>query len=262
MAVATHAAHTPRDDLAELTPKQTSILARVAAASEGARAHRMLAYDLLRTHHWDEEAVEDRLERLVPLLDRPLTNAVVTRFYGCEADGRTPRACTALLEDGRGGVARDREGNPLTVVFGVPPALDAASLIDACVWSMRRVARFAGDAEVRQTTTVVDLLVRGDADADKAVPIPDGALLDFYDLLPEMRTKTYVCGAHRGFRAFVTAMGRVPVLKRYVQNFVLCDDYASLSECIARDNRLPHWDGGTFDFDLSRYRAALEAEEG
>ena len=156
MATTTYPAlpHVPRDDLGDLTDKQRAILAR---AVHGKEAHKMLVYSLLASNNWDEETVEDRSEALLAYLQRPVPDSTVSSLYGLEPNG-VPRACTVLLEDGRGGVARDVAGNPVSVAFGVMPAVTTETLLDMAVWMARRLQRHVGDTELPQTTHVIDLL--------------------------------------------------------------------------------------------------------
>lgn len=253
------AAHAPRDDLSALTPKQSTILARASRAHAG--ADRMLVYALLASRNWDEEAVEDAMEGLLPHLRRAVPARAVTQWYGLEADG-APRPCTALLEDGRGGVARDVHGNPLCVTFGIAPEMDAATLLDGCVWLARRVSKYTGATQVPRSTNVVDLRCRGARDDGRTPPMPSKAMIELTSLLPNVNAVTYVCGAHAGFRAAFAALSKVPVLGTYAAQFVFCDDYSCLRGVVPPEHMLPWWaDDATFDFDLDKYSAYLEAEE-
>lgn len=249
--------HTPRDHLAGLSGKRSAILAR---AARGKERHRMVVHGLLDAHNWDEEVVEDAWETLSGCLRERMPSARVADYLGYEACG-APKACTVLLEDGRGGVARDVAGFPLCVSFGIAPAIDPDTAMRATAWMSERVRDHATDREIPQTTNVVDLLCRKHLDAGKSIPMPDAKAVELSSLLPNASTKVYVCGASREFRAFVEAVGKLPGLRRYVDNLVLCDDYSVLRGVIPKEHMLPWWDeGASFDFDLDRYAAWLREE--
>ena len=249
------APHVPRNDLQSLTDKQRTILARAARDNAD---HRMLIYTLLASNQWDEEVVEDAMHTLITYLARPASNTAVAAFYGYEPCG-APKACTALLEDGRGGVARDVHGFPICVTFGVAPALDAQTMIEWSAWLFWRIKTHMGDNEIPQSTNVIDLRCRQHLDANKSVPMPDAKVLELSALLPNASTKTYVCGAQGAFRTFLDAMRKIPMLRRYVDNFVLCDDYSVLEGVVPPEHMLPWWrsDGASFDFHLDHYASWL-----
>tara|TARA_B110000046_G_scaffold163292_1_gene178159 strand:+ start:891 stop:1556 length:666 start_codon:yes stop_codon:yes gene_type:complete len=221
----------------------------------------MLVYALLASNNWDEERTEDCMETLTTYLTRPVSNAVVMPFYKQSTDG-VLAPCTVLLEDGRGGVARDVQGHPLCCTFGVAPPLTMKEMINVAVWSAHRVARFTGDNELPQTTNIIDMLHRGNRDAGKSLPMPEAQMIELSALLPNSNTRTYVCGARSEVKAAFDAMSHVPLLRRWCTNFVFCDDYSCLSGVIPLEHMLPWWaDGAAFDFNVDAYRQHLAAEE-
>jgi hypothetical protein len=248
--------HAPRDDLNGITEKQRRILDRACSPY---REHRMFVYSLLVTNNWDEGFVDDAMETLLGHFKQKMSNEHVARYLGYEPCG-APKPCTVLLEDGRGGVARDVNGFPLCVSFGIGPKIDTQTAMSAAAWMSQRVRSFAADSEVPQTTNVVDLLCRRHLDEGKTIPTPDPKCLEMSSLLPNARTKTYVCGATEEMRAMLNTMGSVPLLKRYVDSFVLCDDYSALRGVVPPEHMLPWWgEGASYDFDIDKYAAYLRS---
>tara|TARA_B110000046_G_scaffold100414_1_gene107863 strand:- start:9446 stop:10261 length:816 start_codon:yes stop_codon:yes gene_type:complete len=252
--------YVPRDDLAEATPRQRAILERASRAHPP--QYRMLVYSVLLTNNWDEEVVEDSMETLLSYLSRSLSNRVVTPLY--KSTNGVFDACTVMLEDGRGGVARDVRGNPICCTFGIADtAFPLEQAVDIAVWGAKRVARYLGPDEIPRTTNVIDLLYRAKHDVGKKPRMPEAQMIELSTLLPNTNAMTYVCGAPPDMQATVfKTVATFPILRRWASNFVFCDGYSCLRGVIPPEHMLPWWaEDATFDFDLDAYRRVLEEEE-
>ena len=172
---------------------------------------------------------------------------------------KVPRACAVLLEHGRGGIARDVRGNPITVTFGMPKQVDATTGIRVTLYTLDRMRRmgYYGPKQVPNMTAVIDLKVREGLDKFEYTLNP--IMMDFMSNFPNTGT-TYVCGASPSFVDAVKRFVRPSPFASYMDNVVFDTGYACLQGVVPIEHMLPWWhpnNAGEFDFDIEAYKLYL-----
>lgn len=248
------------DDLAGLSAKQTTILDRLVA--EHGEENRTGLLGFLRGFGWDEEVVDEKLEALQRYVDAyPASKLDVLPFLGMDPERPDkPRACAVLLEDGRGGVARDVRGNPVTVTFGMPEQVDAARGIRVSLFMLERMRqmKYYGPRQAPNMTAVVDLAVR--KDLDKFEYSMNLTMLEFMNNFPNTGM-TYICGASQSIVNTITRFVRNSPFASYLENVVFDTGYGCLDGVIPYEHMLPWWhEKASFDFSIDKYKAYLLAD--
>lgn len=245
----------PRDDVSLLTPEHRAIYERAAREYDTPKDKmRLLAY--LETADWDEDIAHEKMEDLQELIAKtPVpTIAQVRRFYEPEADG-TPPPCMILLENDKGECARAADGTPIIVSFGTMRG-NTEEMIQQCGYVFSRLDKHISDTEAPRATFVLDLLPRAGRHETRG---PDTVLGEFLMKFP-MTAESYTCGVEAWMESAIEA-GRKLMPVELLAKHRVNKDYVVLVGGVDAANRLPAWDGGTFDFDLPRLVAHLEREE-
>jgi hypothetical protein len=246
-------AYVPRDDAAALTEEEREALREVVEATGHDVPMQLVPF--LRDVEWDEESATERFRHYVETVGRlpPVRLAQVLDFIGNDSEG-VPLPCGVLLEDGRGQIARDRRGNPVVLVYGTFEC-DGEAAKRQLLHINQRIQKYASQApqQALHVTYVFDMGPRaGKHSLSRQLDLD---FLRFTSVFPQSYS-LYVVSAPKGV---VQTLSLVPPSMR--SRLTLCSDYSALAGVLDSTNMLPRW-GGSFDFDLDRYRAFLVADEG
>ena len=244
------APYVPRDDLSKLTDEERGILDEAAAELKLPDDQRSFFVPFLRECEWDDEAavrMYRKLQTEITRMGEPDLHKDILAHTDVGDDG-VPTPCGVLLEDGRGECARDRQGNPVVLIYGSFEC-DAATAMRQLKFLNQRMQRYLHPTQISDVTYVFDMAPR--QDRHKYGAKMDMDFLRFTSACPQ-NYKVYVCAApERAAKAFQM----VPSVM--LPNIEVCADYSVLDGVIDPECRLPAW-GGTFDFDLRRYREYLQ----
>jgi len=244
------------DHLCLLTSKQKTILARMVA--EFGEENRMNLVGYLQGFGWDEETVEYKIKALQKYVDLYETSELdIIPFIGMDVVHNVPKACAVLLEDGRGGCARDFAGNPITVTFGMPPQVDPDRAIRVTLFTVDRLRdlKYFGAKQVPNFTSVVDLAIRKDLDSFNYVLNPK--MMEFMSNFPSTG-KLYVCGASPTFVSGIKRFVGATPFASFLDNVVFDTGYSCLDGVIPYEHMLPWWhEKASFDFDIDKYKLYL-----
>lgn len=242
-------AYTSRDDARFLTEEENEVLDEVLSATGHPRHLKMQLVPFLRDVEWDEEAAVERVQKyeaemkMTPSID---VQEDILPFVNVDKEG-VPLPCGVLLEDGRGQCARDKRGNPIVLVFGAFEC-DSTSAIKQMLHINERVKMCVDPRQILEITYVFDM---GPRDGKHSVGNPLNIdFLRFTSIFPQSYS-LHLCKASP---KVVQAFSLLPPNMR--SHIHICTDYSGLGKIIDESNMLPRW-GGTFDFDLLKYRAFL-----
>ena len=176
-------------------------------------------------------------------------NEDILPFVNVDEEG-VPLPCGVLLEDGHGQCARDKRGNPIVLVFGAFEC-DSASAIRQMLHINERIQKYIDPRQIPEVTYVFDM---GPRDGKHSIGNQlNMDFLRFASIFPQSYS-LYLCKAPPNM---VQAFSLMPPSMR--SHIHICADYSALDEVIDKSNMLPRW-GGTFDFDLIKYRMLLSTE--
>ncbi len=199
-----------------------------------------------------------------------LSIADVAPFLRAPAPGRAhPDGCVVLLEDGRGGVARDARGRPILLSLGMTHG-SAAEMQKQMVYALERASlhRLPGHAR-GECCTVIEIRPR-EPGAPVTFRFPDKDVRTLFDLQARqypgaLASTTHFCGLPRAvtwaFRLCKPFMAR-----EAYENMKLRPDFGHLLKgkeraIGAESDALERW-GGALAFDLDAYVAWRAADEG
>lgn len=238
---------TPRDDVSKLTARQLEIFKRASKEYPEQRDKmRLLAY--LHDSDWDEDISHDKMEELSELVQGMAVPSVeeVSEFYEMR-DSNTPPPCIAILEDGEGDCARDREGSPIIVMFG---ALEGSGddMVKQLAFIISRCDRFFADTEMPKVAFVTDLGPRkGLHNMNKG----DMKVGNFMKKFP-MSFTSYTCGVETWMDDTVKkATALIP--EGIFQKYKIDSGYGILEDAFDVGARLPWWNGGSLNFSMRNY---------
>jgi hypothetical protein len=224
----------------------------MAVANRFAPKYKMVVAAFMREFEFDDATVLEKMGVLVKELERdtPSLRAHYLPYVGLQSDG-LPKPCGMLLEDCNGGCARDRNGNPICLCYGFDG--DARLAISQMKYLMHRVTTMYVDAnDFPSITYVFDMIPRQGQHQFQL----NLEFMSFCRLFPQQFT-FFMCGVSPTVRTAWRAMSR---LMPSLDNYKLDNGYGVLAEYMTPENMLPTWhEKGSFDFDLTRYVAFLEA---
>ena len=247
--------YTPRDDSVGLTDEENELLDTAVAELGWPKERRLQLVVFLRESEWDEDAAVERARKLEKELAAigPVPLSAVKPFMTVDETG-CPSPCGAVLEDNHGNCARDKQGNPIVIVYGNFECTPQQA-IQQMAFLNQRVMKYVAETEIPHITYIYDMQPRSgkhDATASKAW---DLQFLRFVNLFPQSFSM-YVCGASS---AIVSTMNMVH--SWLLKNLKASTSYDILDGVVDPTNMLPTWHPqGTFDFKLDEYVSALERE--
>lgn len=177
---------------------------------------------------------------------------------------RLPDGCSFLLEDMKGGVARDRLGRPIVAVIGMFHG-SAEEMQRQMAYAMSRSAAYClPGLPPNAECAVIDVVPR-EKGAPATFRFPDKDIRSLFDLQSRVYpgalcTTTHFCGLPR----FVTWSFKLvrPFMARDVYDaMVLSPSFSALPKAIAPENLLERW-GGSLQFDIDAYVEWRAREEG
>ena len=244
-------AHVFRNDAEALTEEESESIGTVARELRREDFPNLYLMPFLHDAEWDEDEVVSRVRRLLRELDGigtvPLADVIGYMRRGDEHD--PPPPCGVLLEDGHGGCARDKQGNPLVLVYGTCECT-TESAMRQLVFITQRVKRYIGPAEIPHVSYIFDMAPR--AGLHDFVRHWNVHFMRFVALFP---------------RSFSLYMVGAPPRTASVLSFIpqwlkarmtISPSYDVLHDAIDVANMLPAWHPeGTFDFELSAYTSYL-----
>ena len=239
----------PRYDGGTLSDEQNESIDCVMKALKWPLQRRMHTVAFLRDVEWDEDEAVSRIRKFVTQIE---SRTVSLRDYlpFLFVNGDIPSPCGVVLEDGRGQCARDKQGNPLILIYGNYECAREEAMNQMCCL-LRRVQKHTHDTQLPHCTYVFDMKPRMGLHAPGAQM--DFAFLKFMSLFPQSFT-LYICAAPS---SAASTFSMIP--SSLLANVKVCGSYDVLHDVIDPVNMLPSWHpNGTFDFDLNKYRAYME----
>jgi len=206
---------------------------------------------------WLEDLGVVTMEHVAPFMRTPSGRTKTAGF---------PDGCVVLLEDGRGGCARDSTGRPVAVSMGMSHG-SAREMQLQLAYTMQRARLYALPGQSPgDTCTVIEVAPRDPA--QKNTPtfrFPDVDVRSLFDLQTRvypssLGTSTHFCGlpqavvwAFRLCKPFMSA--------ETYDNMKLKPDFSHLADKhIPPDSMLPRWSSGgnggvvgSFEFDIDEY---------
>ena len=252
MLPTTHPAppHTPRDDLSLFSSEELALIHDTKRRVDWGECPITMVAAYLKHFDWDEEEVISKIKSVrveFEKRDKPSLMHILP-FVGADPQG-VPRPCGVLLEDGRGGCARDLQGNPIVVVYGAFEC-DSEGAILQMNFLNDRLVKYIGEKELPMITYVFDMGPRKHLH-NLNMPF-NMAFYNYTQLFPQT-FNMYICAASplaiKGFNILPSGMKA---------NTVVAEDYSNLVGKIAPESMLPGWhEEGKFDFDISKYMQFL-----
>ena len=191
--------------------------------------------------------------------------AEIAPFMRSPSAGRVvPDGCSVLLEDGKGGVARDKLGRPILMVVGMQHGTKEEMQRQLVYMAARAKEHALPGMPPNAACVVIDV-----QPAEKGAPptfrFPDRDVRTLFELQERcypgaLFTTSHFCGLPR----FVTLGFRLvkPFFRKETyEAMVLKPSFAHLALEVSPENMLPRW-GGTFAFDLDEYVEWRAREEG
>jgi hypothetical protein len=249
----------PRDERALLSSERERAIFDRAAKEYATPRERMRLLAYLKDAAWDEDIAHEKMEDLQELMRTvPIPPfAQIRPFYYTDAEAR-PAPCCLLLEDGRGGCARAKDGSIIIASFGAL-AGSSEDMIRQIGFVFARCDQYFADDEMPRVTFVTDLLARK---GTHTVQSPDLKVADFMTKFP-LSFMAYTCGVEpwmeRAAESAMSAMGAADrALAESLQaKYKISAGYDILEEAIDADQRLPWWNGGTFNFSIEALNGYL-----
>jgi len=212
----------------------------------------MLAAAYLQDCKWNET---DAVQRIMAYLQSVKVHGSphishILPYVGVDLVTNRPKPCGVLLENLKGGCARDKKGNPIVVIYGAFEC-DGDNAIKQMNFLMHRVRRYIASTELPFVTYVFDSAPRAGL---HSMDVPVISFIRHMSNFPQS-FRMIVCGAPA---AMVSAwnIGKAVLPRQTVERTEFCQSYDILKEYIDTDNMLQSW-GGTFSFSISDYMQHL-----
>ena len=203
--------------------------------------------------------------------DHPVTIADVAPFLRAPPNQATPPACLVCLEDGKGNVARDRQGRPIILMIGVIHGTEE-ELQQQISYALQRAAvyRLPHHQRVDEVCFVAEVQSRGETKSlNPSFRIPDGPVRSLFDFMKSKYPGSQFSVVHFcGLPGFVTQFFKLVkpfVSEELWSRLKLKSSFAHLKAggYVDPSSLLPEWDKeGTFYFDLDMYVEWRAQEEG
>lgn len=239
--------YTPRND-DRFSEEESKLIDDTVRRIDWVRATRMVVAAYMVFLEWDEEEVVTKIKALRVEMDsrEHPTLGHVLPYIGADPQG-VPRPCGLLLEDGRGGCARDVDGNPIVVTYGAFEC-DSEAAILQMNFLMDRMNRYIYSSEIPAVTYVLDLGPRAKL---HNYTTPLNLTFLKYTTLFAQTFKIHICCASSTAQK---AIGLLPSGMR--SKTTVSGDYSNLAGKISPANMLPSW-GGTYNFEIPKYMEFL-----
>jgi hypothetical protein len=193
--------------------------------------------------------------------------AEIAPFMRAPSTGRTlPDGCLVLLEDMKGGVARDGHGRPVVWSIGMQHGT-AVEMQRQMLYIMERVAAHALPGMPPHATCMVIDIAPRDKGAPATFRFPDRDVRTLFgiqaDMLPGAAfSTTHFCGLPT-FVTFAFRLVKPFMSTAAYESMVLKPSHSHLPKHdLPEASRLPHWANGTFEFDVDEYIEWRAKEEG
>lgn len=240
----------PRDDMAQFSAEEMSLIEETKKRVDWGECPVSTVAAYLKHFNWDEEEVISKIKSVRSELekrDKPSLMHILP-FVGADPQG-VPRPCGVLLEDGRGGCAKDLQGNPIVLVYGAFEC-DSEGAILQMNFLNDRIRKYLGEKELPMITYVFDMEPRKNLH-NLNMPF-NMAFYNYTQLFPQT-FNMYICSASP---LAIKAFNLLP--SGLKANTVVAEDYSILEDKIAPECMLPSWHpDGKFDFDISKYMQYL-----
>ena len=177
---------------------------------------------------------------------------------------RLPDGACFLLEDGKGGVARDKHGRPVVVVVGMQHG-SAEEMQRQFIYYAQRLKEHTLPGMPPGAACVVVDVQPAEKGAPPTIRFPDREVRTLFELQERcypgaLCSSTHFCGLPRlvvmAFRLVRPFMAR-----EAYEAMVLKPSFSHLSQHIPPESMLPRW-GGTFQFEIDEYVEWRAREEG
>eukprot|EP00617_Octactis_speculum_P019906 CAMPEP_0185761650 /NCGR_PEP_ID=MMETSP1174-20130828/20599_1 /TAXON_ID=35687 /ORGANISM="Dictyocha speculum, Strain CCMP1381" /LENGTH=431 /DNA_ID=CAMNT_0028442987 /DNA_START=30 /DNA_END=1322 /DNA_ORIENTATION=+ len=262
-------------EFASLTAQQEAALALLpkALASLGVSVDDQFSREeccaFLKVRDWNAELAAAQIKEALTWRQKvgTVTIDMVAPFLRSPPGHKGPDGCAVLLEDGKGGCARDNTGRPIMLVIGMMHGT-AREMQIQMAYNMQRAKMYALDGQnPGNTCTVIEVVPREGAAA--TFRFPDKDVRTLFDVQTavypgSLGTSTHFCGlplaitwAFRLCKPFMSAEA--------YDNMKLKPSFDHLLDKHAPGGSLlPRWSpvAGTFDFDLDRYIEWRAEDEG
>lgn len=243
-----------------------ALRAAEATASQGRSDAELLAF--LFACNMDVTKASAKLRGAKSKMDSlgPVTIADVAPFHRAPSkDRKLPDGCLVLLEDMKGGVARDVLGRPIMLSVGMQHGTVEETLKQYLYVTQRAMQYALPNVPPGAACIVIDIVPQ-----EKGAPVsfrfPDKDVRQIFDLQERcfpgaLFSSSHFCGLPR----FVTWTFRLvkPFMRAETyEAMVLKSSFSHLpTHYIEREQMLPRW-GGTRQFDIDEYVEWRAAEEG
>jgi len=212
------------------------------------------------------KAIIEATEHLENL--EPITIADVAEFHRSPPGEKYPHGCIFLLEDMKGGVARDNKGRPIAVSIGMQWGTKEENLLQVR-YLHQRMLLYTRPEDVPYQKCIIFEVVPREKKGKATFRIPDATLKSTLEFLQKYMpgaqlSISHMCGVSKlmtgGFH-----LSKPFLTKETYERTIMKPDFSHLikENYISPENCLKTWDkSGTLELDIDAYVDWRAKEEG